>query len=212
MRLRNIKNSKEIINKSNHYISNPEEHIGLWDKVFKNDNKIQVEIGMGMGNFIISLALQNPNINYVGIEMFDKVLVRTIFNINKREEEIENLKVIRYDAFNIDKIFYKEIDAIFLNFSDPWPKDRHEKRRLTSGLFIDKYELTFKNIKRIIQKTDNVDLFNYSIESFKNNKYIFKDITYDLHKIKNNTNVLTEYEEKFKNQGIKICKLEVYKE
>ena len=206
MRLKNVKGANEIIIKGKYYIDNPEDNIGSWQKIFKNNNPIHIEIGMGKGDFIIENALANPNINYIGIEKYDSVIVRAIQKSN--ELEIDNLKIIRTDALNIDKIFNKEIEVIYLNFSDPWPKERHAKRRLTSNVFLEKYDIIFKNNPKIIMKTDNIDLFNYSIETLKEHNYNITYITNDLHKEKNNdNNIMTEYEKRFVSRGIKINKL-----
>lgn len=206
MRLKNVKGANEIIIKGKYYIDNPEDNIGSWQKVFKNNNPIHIEIGMGKGDFIIENALTNPKINYIGIEKYDSVIVRAIQKSN--ELEIDNLKIIRTDALNIDKIFKKEIEVIYLNFSDPWPKERHAKRRLTSNVFLEKYDKIFNNNPKIIMKTDNIDLFNYSIETLKEHNYNITYITNDLHNEKNkDNNIMTEYEKRFVSKGIKINKL-----
>ena len=209
MRLKNVKGAKEIIAKGTHYIDNPYELIGNWQNVFKNNNPIYIEIGMGKGDFIIKNALQFPNINFIGIEKFDSVIVRAIQKSN--ELEIENLKLIRMDAERIDEVFSNEISKLYLNFSDPWPKDRHAKRRLTSPKFLSAYDKIFKNnIANIEMKTDNIGLFNYSVTSLKENGYNITYLTNDLHK-ENVFNITTEYEEKFSKKGIKINKLEANK-
>lgn len=209
MRLKNVKGAKEIIAKGTHYIDNPYELIGNWQNVFKNNNPIYIEIGMGKGDFIIKNALQFPNINFIGIEKFDSVIVRAIQKSN--ELEIENLKLIRMDAERIDEVFANEISKLYLNFSDPWPKDRHAKRRLTSPKFLSAYDKIFKNnIANIEMKTDNIGLFNYSVTSLKENGYNITYLTNDLHR-ENVFNITTEYEEKFSKKGIKINKLEANK-
>lgn len=209
MRLKNVKGAKEIIAKGTHYIDNPYELIGNWQNVFKNNNPIYIEIGMGKGDFIIKNALQFPNINFIGIEKFDSVIVRAIQKSN--ELEIENLKLIRMDAERIDEVFSNEISKLYLNFSDPWPKDRHAKRRLTSPKFLSAYDKIFKNnIANIEMKTDNIGLFNYSVTSLKENGYNITYLTNDLHR-ENVFNITTEYEEKFSKKGIKINKLEANK-
>ena len=209
MRLRNVKGSKEIIESSKYIILNPEENKGKWKDVFGNDKPIHIEIGMGKGDFIIGMAKNNPNINFIGIEMYDSVIVKAVQKLEN--EELDNLKLIRMDARLIEDVFDKEIDLIYLNFSDPWPKDRHAKRRLTSPIFLARYDGIFKDDKRIIMKTDNRGLFDYSVESLKEYGYIIKDISYDLHKDKDNI-ITTEYEDKFTNMGIKINYVEAYKE
>ena len=208
MRLRNIKNSKQIINDSKYIISNPKEYIGSWNKVFDNSNEIHIEIGMGKGKFISEMALKNPNTNFIGIEKFDSVIARAI---NKLEEkEIPNLKLIRIDALELNDVFKNEISRIYLNFSDPWPKSKHTKRRLTSKTFLNIYDNLFKDKKEVFLKTDNKNLFAYSIESLSEHGYIFQNVTLDL-KNENIDNVTTEYEEKFMKKNITINRLEAIK-
>ena len=199
MRQRNVKNKKEIINNSRYNIVNPDDYIGKWDTVFKNDNPIYIEIGMGKGDFILENAINNPNINFIGIEKFDSIMALAIKKIEKYD--IPNLKLIRMDALDIDKVFYHEIDKIFLNFSDPWPKDRHAKRRLTSKVFLNKYDNLFKNKNIIQMKTDNINLFEYSLISFTNFNYMIKDISLDLHNSNISDNIMSEYEKKFSQSG-----------
>lgn len=205
MRLKNVKGANEIIIKGRYYIEDPYINKGNWNKVFNNDNQIYIEIGIGKGKFIVENALKYPNINFIGIEKYDSVLVRAIQKSN--ELELNNLKLVRMDAKRIEEVFDHEVDRIYLNFSDPWPKDRHYKRRLTSYVFLDKYEHIFKNNKYIIMKTDNIDLFNFSLESLTNHGYNIEFMTNDLHSLNNVDNIMTEYEEKFSNKGIKINKL-----
>lgn len=205
MRLKHIKNAEEIISKSKYLVKSPRENKGNWNKVFNNNNNnIEVEIGMGKGKFIIEKAIQNPNINYIGIEKYDSPLVSAVKKLE--ELEINNLKLICIDALGIEEVFDHEIDKIYLNFSDPWPKKRHAKRRLTSSIFLNKYENLFKNEKHIEMKTDNDDLYDYSCESFIENGY---DI------VKTDTNYLdtirTEYEDKFISLGKNINYISVVK-
>ena len=204
MRLKHIKNAEEIISKSKYLVKSPRENKGNWNKVFNNDNNIELEIGMGKGKFIIEKAIQNPNINYIGIEKYDSPLVSAVKKLE--ELEINNLKLICIDALGIEEVFDHEIDKIYLNFSDPWPKKRHAKRRLTSSIFLNKYENLFKNEKHIEMKTDNDDLYDYSCESFIENGY---DI------VKTDTNYLdtirTEYEDKFISLGKNINYISVVK-
>lgn len=204
MRLRNVKGAKEKILSSRYNIDNPFDNINNWNKVFNNNNPIYIEIGMGKGKFIIENAINNPNINYIGIEKFDSVIVRAIEKVEQLD--IPNLKFIRMDATRIDEVFNKEIDRIYLNFSDPWPKDRHSKRRLTSPIFLEKYDKVFKKDNIIEMKTDNIDLFNYSIYSLKAHGYNIEYITNDLHR-ENIDNIMTEYEERFSLLNNKINKL-----
>lgn len=203
MRLKNVKNAKEIMIAGKYYIDNPKEYKGCWSKLFDNDNPIFIEIGMGKGDFIINNAINFPDINFIGIEKFDSVIVRAIQKSNKLE--LSNLKLIRLDALNINDVFDREIDKIYLNFSDPWPKERHSKRRLTSFVFLEKYDLVFKNDNIIEMKTDNINLFNYSLESLSEYGYNLDYVTNDLHS-EDVFNVLTEYECKFSERGIKINK------
>lgn len=209
MRLKHIKDADKIINKSNYIIENPEEYKGKWNKLFNNDNNIEIEIGTGKGKFIIEKALQNSNINFIGIEKYDSPLVSAVKKLE--ELDINNLRLICYDAFTIDNIFDKEISKIYLNFSDPWPKNRHENRRLTSPNFLKTYDKLFKKEKRIEFKTDNMGLFEYSICSLSNYGYIFESINLDLQNSENNDNIMTEYEYKFSQKGFKIYKLVAFK-
>ena len=209
MRLKHVKGANEIIEKGKYYVEDATNYIGKWKEVFQNDNPIYIEIGMGKGDFIIENAIKYPNINFIGIEKFDSVLVRAIQKSN--ELELKNLKLIRMDANNIDKIFSKEISLIYLNFSDPWPKDRHAKRRLTSPIFLQKYDFIFKNNPHIIMKTDNNSLFEYSLESLKENGYQIISSTRDLYQEDIKENIQTEYEKKFVKLGVKINRLEAIK-
>lgn len=210
MRLRNKKNANNIVNHSDYIIKNPKEHRGAWKQVFGNDNEIHIEIGMGKGNFVIKMALEHPNINYIGIEMYDSVMVTAVNNLQGREEKIDNLRLIRMDATEIEEVFAKEVDRIYLNFSDPWPKARHAKRRLTSEEFLKRYDTIFKKDKVIFQKTDNNALFEFSVESFLNHGYTLKNVTRDLYNNRIEGNIATEYETKFVEKGIKINRLEAY--
>ncbi len=200
MRMRNPKYKDEVINKCNFLIT---------DEInFQNNNPIHIEIGMGKGNFILNMALNNPNINFIGIEKYSSVASVAIKKM--MDYNLPNLKIIINDIVNLENLLKNKVDAIYLNFSDPWPKKRHEKRRLTSKNFLDLYSKLFKNKQLIVQKTDNDDLFNYSLNSFKENGYKIVELSYDLHK-ENIFNVMTEYEEKFSNKGIKIKYLKAIK-
>lgn len=208
MRLRNNKNAKGILEESNYVIKEPENYKGKWNKVFNNDNPIRIEIGCGKGNFIIENALTYPDINFIGIEMYDTVLM---YAVNKIDKDIPNLKFIRMDARLIEDVFDKEIDLIYLNFSDPWPKNRNAKRRLTHERFLSRYDSIFKGEKTIFMKTDNTGLFEFSIESLSCYGYSLKNISLDLANSNFEGNIMTEYEKKFTEQGIKINRLEAYK-
>ena len=203
MRLRNVKNKEEILNNSDYLIKNPADYKGKWKNLFKNDNPIYIEIGMGKGKFLLENALKNKNINYIGIERFDSVMAKAIKKIPK---DIENIRLIRMNALDIDKVFLKEIDLIYLNFSDPWPKKRWYDRRLTSKIFLDKYDSLFKNTKRIEMKTDNEDLFIYSLETLSNKGYALSDISFDYHKTHSDI-IMSEYEERFSKEGKNVYHL-----
>ena len=209
MRLRNIKNKKEIIENSKYIILNPKEYKGKWNDLFGNNNPIYIEIGMGKGKFIIENAIKYKNINFIGIEKYDTVIAKAL---KKAENyKIDNLKLIRIDAKELNDVFNKEIDLIYLNFSDPWPKERHKKRRLTHEKFLKIYDELFKKDKCIILKTDNKSLFEYSVCSFSNYGYTIKNINVDLHNSDESGIITTEYEDKFVNNGNIIYKIEVYK-
>ena len=203
MRLRNVKDKEEILNNCKYLIKNPEEFKGKWKSLFNNDNPIYIEIGMGKGKFILENALKYPNINYIGIERFDSVMAKAI---KKIPDSIENLKLIRMNALDIDKVFSKEIDLIYLNFSDPWPKKRWHDRRLTSKIFLDKYDLLFKDTKRIEMKTDNEDLFIYSLETLSSKGYALSDISFDYHKTDTDI-IMSEYEMRFSKEGKNVYHL-----
>ena len=203
MRIRNVKNKDEIINNCSYLIKEPKP------KYFDNDNPIHLEIGMGKGNFIINMAIKHPNINFIGVEKYDSVIAKAIEKINNYD--LDNLLVLREDAYNLEKYFSGKIDTIYLNFSDPWPKKRHARRRLTSGYFLNIYDKLYKSAGTLIQKTDNLTLLESSIINLNNHGYIFKEISLDL----SNTelpNIKTEYEEKFIKKGIKINYIYAYKE
>lgn len=210
MRLRNIPGADEVVSNSPYCIQNPTKLKGSYkSELFQNDNPIHIEIGMGKGQFITTLAKQNPDINYIGIERYTSVLLRAIQKV--QEEEIPNLRFICFDAADILDIFScYEVDRIYLNFSDPWPKDRHAKRRLTSSTFLNRYNTILAKDGRIEFKTDNKDLFDFSVDEINNHPLWHLDaVTYDLHNdaAMNAGNVMTEYEEKFSSQGNPICKL-----
>ncbi|WP_099469787.1 tRNA (guanosine(46)-N7)-methyltransferase TrmB [Konateibacter massiliensis] len=208
MRLRNVKGSEEAIEKSEHVVHNHEEQKGKWSELFGNENPIYIEIGMGKGKFITTLAQKNSNINYIGIEKYSSVLVRAIDKA--KELELSNLKFVKMDAEDILETFNKyEIDKIYLNFSDPWPKDRHARRRLTSREYLKKYDVILKPESCIEFKTDNRLLFDFSVEEIPAAGWELKACTYDLHhdEVLNVDNVMTEYEEKFSKAGNPIHKL-----
>lgn len=208
MRLRNIPGSREVIAENKWCIQEPEHQKGHWNEIFGNKHPIHIEIGMGKGQFITTLARQNPSTNYVGIEKYSSVLLR---GLQKMEEEpLENIRFIRMDAETICEVFDKdEVSKIYLNFSDPWPKDRHAKRRLTSRQFFARYDQILKNDGVVEFKTDNVDLFDFSLEEVKEAHWNLDAFTRDLHHdtAMNEGNVMTEYEERFSAMGNPIHKL-----
>lgn len=207
MRLRNVKGSRETIANSEFTINEPNEYKGKWKELFGNNHPIRIEVGMGKGRFITDLAVQNPDINYIGIEKYSSVLVRAI---EKRQElDINNLIFIRMDAEDILDVFEEgEVDRIYLNFSDPWPKDRHAKRRLTSKEFFKRYDVILAQGGIVEFKTDNNMLFDFSLEEIENTAFMVKEFTRDLHNSPmNEGNIMTEYEEKFSSMGNPINKL-----
>lgn len=208
MRLRNVKGASAIIENCPFVIRDYKEYKGKYKTIFNNDNPIHIEIGMGKGDFIIGMAKKYPEINFIGIEKFDSVIVRAI---EKLDEEIPNLRLIRMDATEIEEVFDKEVDTIYLNFSDPWPKNRHSDRRLTSLKFLKRYDSLFKGEKTIIMKTDNRKLFEFSLIEFNNYNYKFEEISLDLYKDDIKDNVQTEYERRFHELGFPIYKIIVKK-
>ena len=211
MRLRNVPGARETIIENQFSIQEPEQKKGKWAEVFGNDHPIHIEVGMGKGQFIIEMAKRNPEINYIGIEKYSSVLVRAVEKLEGFEQN--NLRLIRMDAENIEEVFDKdEVDRIYLNFSDPWPKDRHAKRRLTSTRFLERYNNILTPEGRVMFKTDNKDLFDFSLEQVEEAGWILENHTYDLHHSEyNEGNVMTEYEEKFSAKGNPICRLVAYR-
>ena len=209
MRLRNIPGSKEAIAESAYVIQNPEKRRGCWQEVFGNQNPVQIEVGMGKGRFIMDMARLHPEVNYIGIEMYDRVLLRAVQKIEQLEEKLPNLYFIRTDARNLPEIFGKEeVDRIYLNFSDPWPKDRHAKRRLTSRQFLERYDQILVKHGQVEFKTDNRPLFEFSLDEIREAGWTLLAHTFDLHHDKQmmEGNVMTEYEEKFSSAGNPIHK------
>ena len=208
MRLRNIPGADEAIANSPYCIQNPTEHRGAW-RQFLGDAPIHIEIGMGKGQFLFQLATLHPEISYIGIERYTSVLLRAVQKME--EQPLPNLHFLCIDAATITEIFAPdEIDRIYLNFSDPWPKDRHAKRRLTSSVYLERYNQILTAEGRLEFKTDNQDLFTFSLEEMEASPYW--DLiasTRDLHHNveMNEGNVMTEYEEKFSSLGNPICKL-----
>ena len=208
MRLRNVPGARDVMAANEYVFTEPEGMAGTWSQVFGNSNPVHIEIGMGKGRFITTLAGMNPDINYVGIEKYSSVLLRAV----EKQDELclPNLRFIRMDAENITSVFGKEeVDRIYLNFSDPWPKDRHAKRRLTSRQFFARYDEILKSTGRVEFKTDNRPLFDFSVEEVNEAGWKLSVCTYDLHNDEKlmEGNVMTEYEERFSSQGNPICKL-----
>ena len=208
MRLRNVPGARETIIENKFSIQQPEQMKGKWAEVFQNDHPIHIEVGMGKGQFIIEMARRNPEVNYIGIEKYSSVLVRAVEKLEDFEQD--NLRLIRMDAENIEEVFDKdEVDRIYLNFSDPWPKDRHAKRRLTSPDFMAVYDQILAADGTVEFKTDNKGLFDYSLEAIPEAGWTITAHTFDLHHdpVMCAGNVMTEYEEKFSSMGNPICKL-----
>ena len=208
MRLRNVPGAREVMIENEYVFTEPDGMKGTWSQVFGNDNPIRIEIGMGKGTFITTLAANNPDINYVGIEKYSSVLLRAV---EKQDElQLPNLRFIRMDAEAICEVFGEgEVDRIYLNFSDPWPKDRHAKRRLTSRQFMARYDVILKPDGQVEFKTDNKDLFDFSLEEIKEAGWELPVVTFDLHNdsVLNEGNVMTEYETRFSQMSNPICKL-----
>lgn len=210
MRLRNVKNAFARIDGYDKVLKEPQQYKGKWCEFFGNNHKIQIEIGMGKGQFLIEQAKRYPDINFIGFEKYTVVIVKALEKISQ-EEALKNLVVLRFDAEQILDIFKEnEVDRIYLNFSDPWPKDRHYKRRLTYRDFLNKYRIILREEGILRFKSDNNDLFEFSLEEIHEVKMKVLKETRDLHGsewILNN--IMTEYESKFTSEGIKINMVEV---
>ena len=207
MRLKNIPGARERIRESQFVIQDPKEKKGKWRYFFGNDQEIHIEVGMGKGKFMMEMAERNPMINYIGIEMYSSVLLRAVQKME--EKELQNLRFILMDAREITEVFEKEeVDKIYLNFSDPWPKDRHAKRRLPSRQFLQRFDQILKREGVIEFKTDNRALFDFAVEETEPAGWSILAMTYDLHKEEKmmKKNVMTEYEERFSSLGNPICK------
>lgn len=213
MRLRNIPGAKDAVLESPFTIQEPEVHKGMWAAAFPKKQPLHIEVGMGKGRFLMDMARLHPEVNYVGIEMYDSVLLRAL---QKREElaaageTLPNLFFMRMDARNLQEVFTKgEVDRIYLNFSDPWPKARHAKRRLTSRQFLARYKEILSKAGVVEFKTDNRELFEFSLEEVKEAGWTLLAHTFDLHHNEEmmQGNVMTEYEEKFSSMGNPICKM-----
>lgn len=207
MRLRNVRGAREAIDENPYVIKEAAKYKGRWKEIFGNENPVHIEVGMGKGKFITTLAQQNPDINYIGIEKFSSVLIRALEKQN--ELQLPNLYFLREDAAEITEFFEKsEIARIYLNFSDPWPKDRHAKRRLTSREFFARYDQILAPEGEVQFKTDNRMLFDFSLEQAEEAGWRLTLTTFDLHHSEFAAgNVMTEYEERFSAKGNPICKL-----
>ena len=211
MRLRNIPGADDVIKRHPIAVKESKDYKGKWNTVFENDNPIHVEIGMGKGQFILNLAKRNPDINYIGIERYSSVLLRALEKYDTEEFcELTNVRFICMDAMELPDVFdVEEVGKIYLNFSDPWPKARHARRRLTSTVFFAQYEKVLAKEGVVEFKTDNRPLFEFSLEQVEEAGWKLQAFTFDLHhdEIMNQGNVMTEYEEKFSAQGNPIHKL-----
>ena len=219
MRLRNIPRATKMVGNHKLVINNPKDYKGRWTEVFRSANPIHIEIGMGKGQFITRKALENPEINYIGIERYSSVLLRALEKFDKIEEgnkvspelqNFKNLQLLCMDAREIPEVFEREeVSKIYLNFSDPWPKSRHAKRRLTSKEFLKRYEKILVKHGKVELKTDNEELFNFSLWQMEESGWQLEASTRDLHQEESlcQHNIMTEYEEKFAGEGMKICKL-----
>ena len=213
MRLKNIPGARERIAESKFVIQEPKTMKGSWRTFFENHNEIHIEVGMGKGRFMMEMAEKNPEINYLGIEMYSSVLLRAVQKME--EKELHNLRFILMDAREIEEVFdHEEVDRIYLNFSDPWPKDRHAKRRLPSRQFLQKFEQVLKKDGVIEFKTDNRDLFDFAVEETEPAGWEILEISYDLHQDEKmmKDNVMTEYEERFSSLGNPIYKYTIRKQ
>lgn len=218
MRLRNIPRAQEVIHSHKAVIRDEKERKGKWKEVFGNENPVRIEIGMGKGQFLTQLARENPDVNYIGIERYSSVLLRALERMDAMEEREgapENVRFVCMDAADLPDVFDEgEVDRIYLNFSDPWPKARHAKRRLTSTVYWKRYDHVLKKDGTVEFKTDNKGLFDFSLEQVEEAGWTLKEYTFDLHHNEemNRGNIMTEYEEKFSAKGNPICKLTAYRE
>lgn len=210
MRLRNIRGAQEIIENCRLVIQEPQKQKGRWSQVFGSGHPIHIEVGMGKGRFLVDMAKAHPGIDYVGIEMYDSVLLRAVQKAEALIDVPENFRFIRMDARDLPNVFDRgEVERIYLNFSDPWPKDRHAKRRLTSRQFLQRYKEFMLPGQQVEFKTDNKELFEFSLEQIKESDWVLDGCTFNLHHDEemNKGNIMTEYEEKFSAMGNPIYKL-----
>ncbi len=206
MRLRNIKGSEKIVDEHFKTVNNYTEYKGRWKELFGNDKPIHIEIGIGLGGFIIQKAMKNKDVNYIGIERTTGALARVVKKIDECEEKLDNIYIVLANAIDLKSIFEDdEISKIYLNFSDPWPKARHEKRRLTHNNFLDMYSDILKSNAYLQFKTDNDGLFDFSIECMEKSKFSIVEKSTDLHNSNYlPENIMTEYEKKFSEKGKNI--------
>lgn len=212
MRLRNITGAKDAIASNEYVVQEPTEFKGRWKEAFEGEGELHIEVGMGKGRFLHEMAGLHPQINYIGIEMYSSVLLRALQKMEA--EPLPNLKFLCVDARILPEIFAPgEVDHIYLNFSDPWPKDRHAKRRLPSRQFLERFDRILKPEGRLSFKTDNRDLFDFAVEELEPAGWKAEAITYDLHNDPklSEGNVMTEYEEKFSSKGNPICKYIIFR-
>ncbi|MEK4759104.1 tRNA (guanosine(46)-N7)-methyltransferase TrmB [Viridibacillus sp. FSL E2-0187] len=189
-------------------VPNPEEQKGKWNEVFQNDNPLHIEVGTGKGQFITGMALANPEINYIGIELFDSVIVKAVEKVQAAGQP-SNLRLLKVNGSDLEKFFEKnDVDRLYLNFSDPWPKTRHAKRRLTHAGFLSIYENILPDFGEVHFKTDNRGLFEYSLVSMSQYGMKLVYVSLDLHKEMPEDNIMTEYEEKFSAKGQPIYRVE----
>ncbi len=214
MRLRNIPRAEQVLAESRFVVQEPVKYRGKWNVLFGNEHPVHIEIGMGKGKFLTALAKGNPEINYIGIEKYASVLLRAVEKLDEltkaQDNSIANLKLIWFDAEHIGDIFAEgEVGHIYLNFSDPWPKDRHARRRLTSKEYLDRYDHFLRESGAVEFKTDNKELFQFTLEQAVRSGWKLSEVTEDLHHSEYaKGNVMTEYEEKFSSLGKTIyhCK------
>ena len=211
MRLRNIPRAESTVQAHRTVIRRPEDQKGCWRQVFQNRSPIYIEIGMGKGSFLLNMAKQHPDINFIGIERYTSVLLRAVEKYDTEEfQDLQNVRFVCMDARNVADVFAEgEVSRIYLNFSDPWPKARHAKQRLTATEFLERYEKKNNEKGTLEFKTDNTELFNFSLEQIREAGWTLLAFTYDLHhnEAMNRGNVMTEYEEKFSGRGNPINKL-----
>jgi len=212
MRLRRDSRAPEYLENDERVILNPETFRAKWKEHFENDNPIHVEFGCGKGGFITELAIRNPSINYIAVEKAETVVYKACKKANDNEDTPDNIRFLYFDVSNCKELFEKEeVERIYLNFSDPWPKKRYAYKRLTSRAFLEKYEYILRQSGEIHFKTDNKGLFAYSIEELSAMEWCMKNVTLDLHNSEMEDNIMTEYEKKFSEMGYTINRLEACK-